>query len=281
MKALLNRQSIIIASVAVGFAIIAFFSVTFFDSTGPVTNVGNTITRPIRTAASNVTGVFERIYASVNRYDELRADYERLVAENARLSTEVREHGNLMEEIIQLRLQLEFRERNPDFDTEIARFQSWAGSNWTSAFTINRGYANSVIENGNVVITEDGILIGRITSVGATTSTVLTIFDTTFSASAFIGDGDGSATIRGDFNLMRSELMILDHIDDDQIVRVGDSIVTSGRGGAFPRGLIVGEVVEINMHPTGIGRYAVVRPARVFDLLQEVFVITAFEVADD
>jgi len=281
MKALFNRQSITVAAVAVGFAIIAFLSVTFFESTGPVTNVGNAVTRPIRTAASNVTGVFERIYASVNRYDELRAENERLLADNTRLRNEVREQGDLMEENAQLRLQLGFRDRNPEFDTELARFQSWTGSNWTSAFIINRGYGNSIIEPGNVVITEDGILIGKISNVGATTSTVVTIFDTTFSAGAFIDESDGVATIRGDFNLMSSGLMILDHIDDDQIVRVGDSISTSGGVGVFPRGLIVGEVIEINMHPTGIGRYAVVRPARTFEGLTDVFVITWFEPADD
>ena len=270
-----------IAAVAVGFAIVAFFSVNFFDGVGPVTNLGNAVTRPVRTLASNVTGVFERIYASVYRYDDLMARYEQLIAENTRLRGDFRESQELAEQNALLRLQLGFRERNPEYDTEFARVRGWSGSNWSSSFTINRGYANSIIESGNAVITEYGVLIGQVTDVGATTSTVVTVLDTTFSAGAFIGEGDRTATIRGDFNLMRNGLLLLDHIDDDQIVRVGDAIVTSGYGGRFPPRLSIGEVVELHVHPTGIGRFATVRPTRVFDALTEVFVITAFEVDDE
>ncbi|MCL2200918.1 MAG: rod shape-determining protein MreC [Oscillospiraceae bacterium] len=275
MKALVNRQSIIIASVAVLIAIITFISVNMFGGVGPVTNLGNVITRPIRTLTATITGTFERIYASIYRFDDLLADYERVLAVNAELLRDIREVEELAAENALLRAALDFRDRHPGHQSEIATFLNWGGSNWSSSFTINRGYANSNISSGNAVTTEYGVLIGRVSEVGATTSTVITVLDTTFTAGAFVGEG--TATIRGDFNLMRSGLVMLDHIDDDQIVRVGDTIVTSGRGEVFPRDLIVGNVVGLHMHPTGIGRYATVRPERVFDAITEVFVITYFE----
>jgi rod shape-determining protein MreC len=70
---------------------------------------------------------------------------------------------------------------------------------------------------------------------------------------------------------------MLDHIDDDQIVLPGDTVVTSGVGEVFPAGLIVGEVIEVLRHNTGVGRYATVRPTRVIDAISEVFIITGFE----
>ena len=281
MKALLTKNTLIIASVAVLIAIITIVSINVFNSTGPVTGLANTVTRPVRALASTVTRTFERIYASIYRYDNLMAEYERVLVENAEIRNTYRESTALAEENQQLRVQLGFRERSPGYEWESATFQTWSGSNWSHSFTINRGHSNSSIARGQAVVTEYGVLIGQVTDVGATTSTVATVLDTTFSAGAYIGfDRDSKATVRGDFSLMRSGLIMLDHIDDDIIILPGDSVETSGIGGTFPPGLIVGEVLEVQRHSTGVGRYATVRPSRVIDSLTMVFIITGFEATE-
>jgi len=281
MKVLISRNTIIIASAAVLIAIITFVSMNVFNSSGPVTGFANTVTRPVRALASTVTGTFERIYASIYRYDDLMELYERAVMENAELIRNYREAEQLADENAQLRAQLGFRERHAEYEkSELATVRSWSGSNWSHSFTINRGYSNSDIARGHAVITEYGVLIGQVTDVGATISTVVTVLDTTFSAGAYVGDGEGQATVKGDFNLMRSGLIMLDHIDDELIILPGDTVVTSGIGGVFPKGLIVGEVIEVHRHSTGVGRYATVRPTRVVDTISLVFIITEFEVAE-
>ena len=277
MKALINKKSILIVSVAILIAVISIVSVNVFNSTGPVTGLANAVTRPIRTLSTTVTGIFERIYASIYRYDELLIDYARLARENANFQRDDRESGILAAENATLRTQLGFRERHPDYDSDYAMVKGRSGSNWSSSFTINIGHSNSKIASGNAVITEYGVLIGQVTEVAATQATVVTILDTTFSAGAFVGDGDTRATVKGDFNLMRAGLLMLDHIDDDQVVLPGDQVVTSGLSGIFPSGLIVGDVIEVHRHSTGVGRYATVRPTRVIDAITEVFIITGFE----
>ena len=277
MKALFSKQSIVIASAAILLAIITIVSINVFNNPGPVTGLANAVSRPVRAVASTVTGVFERIYASIYRYDLLMADYERVVREFNEFRRDYYQAIDLAEENALLRAQLGFRERNPEYDSELAMFQNWSGSNWSHSFTIDIGYANSNISPGNAVTTEYGVLIGQVTDVGARTSTVVTVLDTTFAAGVTIGGGDGHATVRGDFNLMRMGLIMLDNLDDDQIVRPGDSIVTSGRVGVFPPGLVVGEVIEVHVHETGIGRFATVRPTRMLDAIFEVFVITGLE----
>ena len=274
MKALINKKSILIVSIAVLIAVITIFSVNVFSSAGPVTGLANTISRPVRALSSNVTSIFERIYASTYRYNELLEDYERVVRENADYQRNLQESEDLAAENATLRTQLGFRLRHPNYVSDHAMVRGWSGSNWSSSFAIDIGYANSNIVSGNAVITEYGVLIGKVTEVSATESTVVTVLDTTFSAGAIVGDG--TATVKGDFNLMRAGLIMLDHIDDDQIVLRGDSVVTSG-GGVFPAGLIVGEVLDVHRHDTGVGRYATVRPTRIIDTISEVFVITGFE----
>jgi len=277
MKALISRQSLLIASVAVLIAVITIVSVNVFSTTGPVTGLASAVSRPIRTVSSTVTGTFERIYYSIYRYDDLMTRHEEALQQLAEFDRNERESDVLAEENAWLREQLEFRQRNPDYDSDMAMFISWSGSNWSHSFTIDRGSSNSDIARGNAVITEYGMLLGQVTDVGNTTSTIVTVLDTTFSAGAHIGDGVGTGTLRGDFNLMRQGLIMLDHIDDDQIVMPGDTVVTSGIGSIFPPNLLVGEIVDVHRHDTGIGRYATVRPGRVLEALTYVFIITGFE----
>jgi len=282
MKALISKKSIIIASIALIIAIIAIISVTVFNSAGPVTGFADTVTRPVRALASTIARTFGNIYASIYRYEELERRNDELARTIARLQADSREATELALENEQLRDLLEFRERYGGYDNEMASLVNWNADNWSSSFVINKGYSNSNIARGMGVTTEYGVLLGQVWDVGATRSTVITVLDTRFSAAVFIGgdtseNSDGTATVKGDFNQMRSGLLLLDHIDDDMVVNRGSSVVTSGSGGVFPAGLTVGEIVSVSGHTSGLGRYATVRPLRDIETIQTVFVIVAFE----
>jgi len=280
MKTLINRKAIIITAVAVLIAFSSVVSINVWGGSGPVTIVANTFSRPLRALASTVANVFESIYSSIYRYDDLMADYEKALMSISVLEAAYRESKEIAEENERFRALLNFRERNTGYDYVDAKVEDRTSSNWSSSFTINRGYVNSDIQKGNGVVTEYGMLIGQVSEVGAKQSIVVTILDTTFAAGAFIGDEGGNATVKGDFNLMRSGLLMLDHIDENLIVLPGDSVVTSGVGSVFPVGLIIGEVVEVLPHNTGIGRYATVKPMRDVTTIMYVYIITGFEAVE-
>jgi len=282
MKALITKRSIIIASAALLIAIISIVSVNVFNSAGPVSGVANTITRPIRTLASSVARTFGGIYAANYRYTELEARNEQLLRDITRLRAAARDAVELEEENDRLRAALEMRERYEDYNQVMATLVNWNADNWSSSFVINIGYTNSNIARGMPVATEYGVLIGQVSDVGATQSTVITVLDTTFSVAVYIGgetadDSDGTATARGDFTQMRNGLLTIDHIDDGVAVTQGATVVTSGHGGVFPPGLTVGEVVRVFNHSSGIGRYATVMPLREISTIQTMFVIIDFE----
>jgi rod shape-determining protein MreC len=283
MKALITRRSIIIASTALLLAIIAIVSVNVFNSAGPVTGVANAVTMPVRALASTVARTFGNIYSALYRYEDLERQNDELRRQVAHLQENFRDAEQLALENDRLRDLLDFRERHSGYTLVMATLADWTGDNWSRTFTISRGYSNSEIARGMPVTTEYGVLIGQVSSVGATTSTVITILDTTFSAAAFVGgDGSdetavGSATVKGDFAFMRSGLLILDHIDDDLSIIPGTDVFTSGAGAVFPSGLTVGTVVSVFTHASGIGRYATVRPAVAINDIQTVFVIVDFE----
>jgi len=284
MKTLVSKRSIIIASTALLLAIITLISVNVFNSAGPVTGFANAVTRPVRALVTTVARTFGNIFASMYRYEELLKRNEQLLQTITQLQSDFRDSEALAAENAQFRELLGFRERHGGVTDEMATLTGWTSDNWTSTFTINRGYSNSGIMQGMAVTTEYGVLIGQVFEVGAIESTVITVLDTKFSAAAFIGgDGrddaaDGTATVKGDFSFLRSGLLIIDHIDDDLSVIPGTTVFTSGLAAVFPPGLNVGEVVAVYPHSNGIGRYATVRPSRDIDTtIQTVFVILDFE----
>lgn len=277
---MLTKKTIIIAACAVVIALITLVSVNAFGTGGPVTGLANAVSRPLKSWASAIARRFENIYGSIYRYENLVIEHESTLKDLAKLRETAREAADLEIEVERLNALFGFKERNSDHVYESARIVAPSSSNWSSSFTISKGSENSDIASGNAVITEYGVLIGRITDVGATTSTFVSVLDTTFSAGVLIGESGGSATAKGDFNYMNQGLLTLDHIYGEQPVLPGDAIVTSGAGGVFPAGLVIGDVVEVFNHSTGVGQFATVRPTLPLDLITYVYVITEFDIAE-
>lgn len=286
MKAILNRRTIIILSTALLLAIISIISVNVFNSSGPVTGFANTVTRPVRALATTVARTFSRIFSALYEYDVLVAQNEELVRQIAEMQADYRESQLVREENDRLRQLLDFRERHSGYEQEMASIAGPGGDNWSSSFVINMGYNNSGISRGDSVTTEFGVLIGQVYDVGPDTSTVITVLDTKFSAAAYVGRTDTdsdlstSAVAKGDFAYMNSGRLLLDQVDENLLVRKGDYVITSGLGGVFPPGLIIGMIDEVTRNASGIGQYALIVPSVNFDTVTNVFIITGWDEYD-
>jgi rod shape-determining protein MreC len=151
-----------------------------------------------------------------------------------------------------------------------------SGSNWSSSFTLNKGSVNSDIAIGDAVITEKGVLVGRVTMVDVTSSTAVSLIDTTFSAGALIGENGESGIATGDFELMRSGMLKLEYLPDDTAALAGDAVVTGGKNDILPEGLVIGTVRRVARNTTGVGMYAEIEPGADLTHLSNVFIITEF-----
>ena len=280
MKKYFSKKGIVIGAIAVFIAVVAYVSVTLAGGPGTAGNIMNAITKPVRSVANSVVGAFEQFYGYMYEYDNIALENEKLKARIAELEQGYREYAEVYEENERLRDLLDLSTRNTDFVIDSASIISWSASNWSSAFSISKGSSNSDVAVGDCIITETGCLIGRITNVGDTTSTAITIIDTAFSAGALIEGGSEAAVAKGDFALMRKGLLKLDFLTDTTNLVAGDAIVTSGKGGALPKGLVVGYIEDVILDKTGLREYAEIKPAIDFDSLLNIFVITDFEVLE-
>ena len=149
----------------------------------------------------------------------------------------------------------------------------------SSAFTISKG-ASSGIELGDAVITEYGAVVGQITELGTNWATVSTLIDVDMSVGAFVGAAGNSGMCVGEYSFMRNKQAKLTYLADGAQIFVGDDVLTSGSGGAFPAGLMIGTLVAVQTEAGGQIEYGIVEPQANLDSLVQVFIIKDFTVVE-
>lgn len=120
-------------------------------------------------------------------------------------------------------------------------------------------------------VTDSYGVIGQISSVGPTTSQVRLITDERSGVSAMVQSSRAQGQLVG----QGTDMLRLTLVRTDQAVEVGDLVVTSGLGGVYPKGLLLGTVTSAE-RPSGALYYEIlVQPAALTSNLEEVLVITS------
>ncbi|PKH08455.1 MULTISPECIES: rod shape-determining protein MreC [Planomicrobium] len=215
-----------------------------------------------------VTGIFDNVDSLLNTYKEnqhLKGRLEEFAAVKAEV-TDLRSENDQLKEIVGKEADL--RDYNPIQATVIARNPD----QWEEKVILNKGESDGVMEN-MAVMTAQG-LIGKVTLVTATTSTVELISTQNPNyrvSSMVIGGEEGVFGLIEGYDAERRELL-LKRIDAQIELEVGQQVVSSGLGGIFPKGLIIGEITEITIDEFGLTKLAYVKPSADFTLLNHVMI---------
>ena len=263
------------AVISVALAVMSFFS----NTSSPLTNVANTLTSPFRAAYTAVADWFndkQNYYRDTTALEEENAALRRQLAE---MEDAIRQAEADSAENARLRELLNLREQRRDItgDLEAALITEHTVSNWTSALTLNKGSQHGV-ELHDCVIDETGALVGVISEVGLNWSRVLTLVDTDTSLGAQVFRTGELGLAQGDFSLMEKNRLRLDYLPANCQLLSGDLVVTSGLGGFYPSGLVIGSVEEVQPDDSGAASYAILKPKVDFDELAEVFIIKSFDI---
>jgi rod shape-determining protein MreC len=208
------------------------------------------------TARQAVAGIFTAVLPG-GRLD--------LDAESRRLRGELATREELQRENERLRRLLDFT-ATQSWPTVAARVIAEDASSWFRTIEIDRGRAQGVVE-GLPVVDAAG-LVGRVISSAAHSARVLLITDASSAVAVLVQDERIRGICRGqgrgvalDFALIADE------------IKVGDGVVTSGFGGVFPKGLVVGYVRSVRRERSGLFQTVDVEPAVDFAHLEEVLVV--------
>ena len=279
MKDFLRQNGILLLVAAVLLSVALWLGSALFGGTDPVRNLTNAVATPFRGAVTAVMDWFGGVREYVLHYDELHEELDELRAKVAELEDELRRSEEDRKENEQLRELLNLQQKRKDFSFQSARVSERSTDNWANTLTISRG-TDAGLEVGDCVITETGALVGVIKAVGMNWSTVSTVIDPSSELGGIVNRTYSAGVLEGDFTLMSQGKLKLSYLPDSAQLVSGDEVLTSGKGGVYPSGLIVGTVDGVFTDPSGINRYAVVTPAAHLSDLIEVFVVTDFDIVE-
>lgn len=190
----------------------------------------------------------------------------RLKKEIALLKTSLNETRESAIENTQLRELLEFKQRVP-YQTIPAQVIGRDVSNWNKTLIIDKGLDDG-LEERMVVVAGAG-LVGRIIEVQRSVSKVLQINDVKNKCSAMIQNSRDLGIITGD---SAGGLKMI-YLSRNADVKEGDIIITSGLGGIFHKGILVGAIISVYPEKDELNKFAKVRPEVDFDKIENVLVI--------
>ncbi len=172
-----------------------------------------------------------------------------------------------------LRALLGYKQTALQFDFLAARIIGRDSATWSSTVVINRGTKDGVKEN-MVVVTEKG-LVGHVVEAGPVSSKVQLILDPRSSVGTIVQRAESRMTgiVEGDMDNPTMPKMV--NIPKTGDVQEGDIVVTSGFGGVYPKGLVVGIVSSLQNDPGGLLKISLLEPAVDFQKLEDVLVIVA------
>ena len=241
---------------------------------GPVNDVIHTAIKPPAIFFSEAKRVVSSGFATLREIGELKQRNLELEARVNQLTVENLRLAEVETENAQLRALLNFAQTNPSFDIRggqiIARPIGDSANLLTHPIQIDLGETHG-IRQGMPVVTDRG-LVGRIANVYPRSSDILLITDPRSNVTVMTQTSRAQGVLRGRVG----QLPIMELISPEIEISEGEIIMTSGLGGHFPKGLVVGQVVEVIHNDNLMFQSAVIQPTVDFDRMELVLVITNF-----
>lgn len=161
-----------------------------------------------------------------------------------------------------------------EYDTVIAEVVAKSPQNFYKTIIVNRGRLDGIERYMPVVAyqKDQKCVVGKILDVQRGSSRIQPLIEQTSYTAAMLKDSRYSGLLQGQSPV--SDTCLLQYVDRRADIQFGDIVVTSGMGGVYPKGIVIGEVVSVTKERYGIFQEAMVQPLVDLGRLEEVYIIT-------
>lgn len=214
-----------------------------------------------------VLGAFSEVDSLRRENDELRFDVERLEDQIATLET-VADDNKSLTKMLGIK-------RSLDHETVAAEVTSYSSTQFERLVTLDRGVEAGIVARAPV-LSEGGALAGRVYDVGQGWAEVMLLSDPRMNVAGLDSRTKATGDVSGrlDSPLEMAAIQRTDQVDDtDKIVTLGARVGKRFRS-PYPKGLLIGRVLDVREEPGEILKTALVQPAADLEHLQRVLVIT-------
>ncbi len=239
----------------------SYFKLGLIETTVSYTKPVGTVISGVGESISGFFGNITKIGSLPKENKELQAKLDQAIAEIARLSSAQKENEELRED-------LNFKRTNK-FALVGANVIFFDPNNAREAITLDVGEVDG-LKKGDVVLAR-GFLVGKIQETTAHSSKVILITDPDSAIPATLADSPITGIAKGKIG----SGLILDQVPQSEKVNMGDIVMTSGLGGEFPKGLVVGKVDSVQQISGSIFQAIEIRPMVDLSKLDKVMVIKA------
>ena len=256
------------------FCVLMMVLSSFSDKVGgPFKTVANVTVIPLQQGMNQIGGWMGDMKDNFSTMKQLKSENKKLREQVDALTTE---NNYLQEE----RYEFERLQELYKLDQNYAEYEKTAAhvigkdaANWFSTFTIDKGSKDGIEVNMNVLAGSG--LVGIVTDVGPTWAKVRSIIDDSSNISAMAISTSDTCIVSGDMAIMGTGQIAFSKMENnDNVVAVGDQIVTSYISDKYLQGILIGSVSEVNVDSNNLTRSGYITPAVDFKNIQEVLVIT-------
>jgi rod shape-determining protein MreC len=233
--------------------------------------------RPFQSTVSDAAATVGSIVAAIREIDTLRQDNAGLRAENARLRTDNARLQEIQRENDQLTALLAVKS-GTTFRTIAASVIARERPEVGRIVTIDRGTDDGLVV-GDVVVAAGGALAGRVTDASPTSAHVTLINDPSSTVTGMVDTNRATGEVSGQLQ----GALTMENIEATERVNIGDEVVTAGIElgdgirSPYPKGLLIGQVVDVARDANAIVQTAFLEPTANLDKLEYVLVITDYE----
>ncbi len=227
------------------------------------------IQRGLYSATDAIGDFFERVFSGT----DMQTENLELKARVAELEGQLAEYNEIKAENERLSALLNFDSSSLGLETITARVIGKAPGHWFNIFIIDAGRAQGIKVNMPVVSGYG--LVGRVVDVGAGFSRVMAIIDSSSGVDGIVERTRDYGILTGITDSGEEDALLeMSNLPFDADLMPGDTVITSGLSGVFPKGLRIGEVTEVRPSKDGMRNQAVITPWADFQHLEEVSIIT-------
>lgn len=250
------------------------------SSSGPAVELQRGVAfafRPIQSGLDSIARGVSGLVETVTEIDTLHRTNDQLARENAQLSAEnartkeLERQNELLTQLLEVKGSL-------GFSTVAGSVVGRESAQFRRVVTADVGTERGVKE-GDVVVGAGGALAGRVTGVTGNSATILLINDTGSTVIGQLGASQATGSVIGQLG----GVLIMENIDSSERIQIGDTVTTAGidlGGGVrspFPKGLLIGTVVDVARDANAVTQTAFIQPAAGLDRLEYVLVITDYQ----
>lgn len=232
---------------------------------GPIEAAVSVVLAPLQAGTTAASSWFGGLGGLVSGRVDVRRENEELRRENERLRREIQESRERIAAAVRLERLLDYRE-STGYRMIAAGVIGHDASGLYRTILLGRGSSDG-IEHQQAVLAPDGV-VGRVIKVFPHSALVLLVTDRSSGIDAIVQRTRDQGVVEGRGGL-GCELKYLDRSAE---IAVGDYVVTSGRGGRFPKGVWIGQVSGVNQS-VSLFQSVAVRPSADLDRLEEVWVV--------